>query len=210
MLVRVKNAGVGPWDALIRENKSVVELSLPLVLGSDVSGVVEAAGSAASPFQRGDEVYGVTNYDFIGGYAEYALASTRSLARKPESLNFPEAASAPVVAVTAWQMLFDYAKASAGMGVLIHGAGGNVGAYAVQLASQAGLRVFATASAQEANYVRECGAQTVIDYQRERFEDLGAAGEHRSRPGGWRHTKAVVSNYQDWRDPRFRGVEART
>jgi len=169
-LVRVKGAGVGPWDALIREHKSVVDSPLPLILGSDLSGIVEAVGST-SGFQPGDEVYGVTNAQFIGGYAEFALADAHRIARKPHTLDFLEAASAPVVAVTAWQMLFDYAHASPGQSVLIHGAAGSVGAYAVQLASQAGLHVFATASADGAPYVRGLGATTVIDYQQTRFED---------------------------------------
>ena len=170
VLVRVRAAGVGPWDALIREGKSVVNAPLPLILGSDLSGVVEAAGSASSPFQPGDEIYGVTNAQFIGAYAELALASVDRIARKPETLSFLDAASAPVVAVTALQMLFDYAKAQAGQSVLIHGAGGNVGAYAVQLAHQAKLQVFATAAAGDAQYVTKLGAATVIDYRKTRFE----------------------------------------
>jgi NADPH:quinone reductase-like Zn-dependent oxidoreductase len=172
VLVRVKASGVGPWDALIREHKSAVDSPLPLVLGSDFSGVVETAGSASGSFQPGDEIYGATNAQFIGAYAEFALASVTMVGRKPKTLSFVEAASAPVVAVTAWQMLFDYAKASEGQKVLIHGAGGNVGAYAVQLASQAGLQVFATASADDARYVKELGATAVIDYKHARFEEI--------------------------------------
>jgi NADPH:quinone reductase-like Zn-dependent oxidoreductase len=93
------------------------------------------------------------------------------IARKPRSLSFAEAASAPVVAVTAWQMLHDYAKAASGQSVLIHGAGGNVGCYAVQMARRAGLEIFATASAKDAPYLRSLGAKTVIDYRSQRFED---------------------------------------
>ena len=168
--VRVASAGVGPWDALIRENKSAVNVPLPLILGADLSGVVEAVGTGVTQFQPGDEIYGVTNPQFIGAYAELAVASANMIARKPESLSFHEAASAPVVAVTAWQMLFDYAKASSGQSVLILGAGGNVGAYAVQLASQAGLHVYATASADDAPYVQSLGATAVIDYKQTPFE----------------------------------------
>jgi NADPH:quinone reductase-like Zn-dependent oxidoreductase len=168
--VCVASAGVGPWDALIRENKSAVNAPLPLILGSDLSGVVEAVGPGVTQFQPGDEIYGVTNPQFIGAYAELALASANMIARKPALLSFREAASAPVVAVTAWQMLFDYAKASSGQSVLILGAGGNVGAYAVQLASQAGLHVYAAASAADAPYVRSLGAKAVIDYKQTRFE----------------------------------------
>ncbi len=172
VLVRVENAGVGPWDALIREGKSVVASPLPITLGSDISGVVEAVGLGVTQFKPGDEVFGVTNPQFIGGYAEFALASANMIATKPASLTFEQAASAPVVAVTAWQMLFDYAKVAAGQSVLILGAGGNVGAYAVQLASQAGMHVYATASANDSQYVRGLGASTVVDYKQARIEEV--------------------------------------
>jgi len=111
ILVRVAAAGVGPWDALFRERKVVVSSPLPLILGSDLSGVVEATGPGVTKLKAGDEVYGVTNSAFLsaflGSYAQYALASHMMIAQKPRSLNFVEAASIPVVAVTAWQMLFD-------------------------------------------------------------------------------------------------------
>jgi NADPH:quinone reductase-like Zn-dependent oxidoreductase len=171
LLVRVAAAGVGPWDALIREHKSVVETPLPLILGSDLSGVVEAAGTGVTEFKAGDEVYGVTNKQFVGAYAEYALASAEMVARKPKSLNFVQAASAPVIAVTAWQMLFEYAQVKAGQSVLIHGAAGNVGAYAVQLANQAGLQVLATAGPADLDYVQGLGAERVVNYRTTKFED---------------------------------------
>lgn len=170
LLVRVKAAGVGNWDALIREGK--VELQpLPLILGSELSGIVEATGAGVSGFKAGDEVYGATNEQFSGAYAEYALASAGLMAQKPTTLNFIEAASTPIVTVTAWQMLFDYAHATAGQTVLIHGAGGNVGAYAVQLAKQTGLHVIATAASDDLDYVRDLGAERVVDYTTERFEE---------------------------------------
>ena len=172
VLVRVANAGVGPWDALIREQKSIVRLALPITLGSDLSGVVEATGPGVSTLARGDRVYGVTNPEFAGAYAEFSVARANMIAPKPESLTFSQAASAPVVAVTAWQMLFEFAKAASGQTVLIHGAGGNVGSYAVQLAADAGLHVIATASAEDAPYVKGLGASTVIDYKSQRFEEL--------------------------------------
>ena len=170
--VRVKAAGVGPWDALIREGKSGVAQTLPLILGSDIAGIVDAIGRNVSDFNVGDEVYGVTNERFTGGYAEYALASAGMMAQKPRTLSFIEAASAPVVAVTAWQMLFEYAHATAGQKVLIQGGAGNVGAYAVQLAKEAGLDVIATASSRDLEFVRAMGADTVIDFQHVRFEDV--------------------------------------
>ena len=171
VLVRVMAAGVGPWDALIRAGKAVVNPPLPLILGSDFSGVVEALGPGVPNFKPGDEVYGATNPQFIDAYAEFTCASAKMIARKPTSLNYVQAASAPVVAVTASQILFEYAHAAAGQTVLIHGAAGNVGAYAVQLAKNAGLHVIATAASRDAAYVRSLGAEKIIDYQDARFEE---------------------------------------
>ena len=171
LLIRVAAAGVGPWDALIREKKSVVNVPLPIILGSDLAGTVEAVGAETSAFKPGDEVYGVTNPNFCGAYCEYAVVQANMVALKPKSLSFIEAASAPVVAVTAWQMLFDYAQAQSGQSILIHGAAGNVGAYAVQLAKQAGIQVFATAGSDDLDRVRALGADTVIDYKKSNFED---------------------------------------
>ena len=126
--VDVEAAGVGPWDALVRQGFSALPQPLPLTLGSDVAGVVAEVGEKVSDFAVGDEVFGVTNSQFTGGYAEYANVSTTMVARKPNSLSFEEAASVPVVVVTASQMLFDYARAESGQRVLIHGGAGNVGA----------------------------------------------------------------------------------
>ena len=137
VLVRVAAAGVAPWDALIREGKSKVTPPPPLTLGSDLSGVVEETGPGVSQFIKGDEVYGATNPGFVGAQAEYAVASATMIARKPLRLSHLEAASAPAVAVTAWQMLHDYAHVQARQTVLILGAAGNVGAYAVHLAANA-------------------------------------------------------------------------
>src|SRR5262245_10979800 len=161
----VAAAGVGPWDALIREGKSKVSPPPPLTLGSDLSGVVEETGADVSQFKKGDEVYGLTNSQFVGAQAEYAVASAAMIAHKPLRLNHLEAASAPVVAVTAWQMLHEYAHAQAQQTVLILGAGGNVGAYAVQLAMNAGLHVVALVGSKDIEYVRGLGAETVVDYR---------------------------------------------
>jgi len=199
LVVRVAAAGVGPWDALIREGQSVVQLSLPIILGSDLAGIVDSVGAGVVQFQPGDEVFGVTNKQFCGAYAEYAVASAHMLAAKPRSLSFVEAASVPVVAVTAYQMLFDHAQVKAGQSVLIHGAAGNVGAYAVQLAKQAELQVFATAGPADLDYVRGLGAEVVVNYKTTKFEDavppvdavldtVGGETQHRSfrvlKPGG--------------------------
>jgi NADPH:quinone reductase-like Zn-dependent oxidoreductase len=172
LVVRVVAAGVGPWDALIREGKSVVQPSLPVILGAAFAGIVDSVGTGVIQFKPGDEVFGVTNKQFCGAYAEYAVASAQMVAAKPRSLSFVEAASVPVVAVTAYQMLFDRARLKAGQAVLIHGAAGNVGAYAVQLAKQAELQVFAVAGPGDLDYVRGLGAEMVVNYKTTKFEDV--------------------------------------
>jgi len=171
IVVQVKAAGVAPWDALVRSGKSALPQSLPLILGSDLSGVVDSIGPGVARLNIGDEVFGVTNDRFTGAYAEYAVAKAGMIAPKPTTLNHVHAASVPVVAVTAWQMVFDFAQLSPGQSVLIHGGAGNVGAYAVQLAKKAGALVIATASGKDAVYVRGLGADGVIDYRATRFEE---------------------------------------
>lgn len=172
LVVETAFAGVGPWDALIREHKSAVSIELPAILGSDVAGIVVSIGPGVTGYRTGDAVYGVTNKNFCGAYAEYAVVSAGMVAPKPQTLSFAEAASAPVIAVTARQMLFEYADLKAGQSVLIHGAGGNVGAYAVQLAKRAGLSIFATAGPDDLDYVKHLGASTVISYRTDRLAEL--------------------------------------
>ena len=216
LLVRVNAAGVGNWDALVREGKIPHE-PLPLVLGYELSGVVEVTGPGVSGFTAGEEVYGATNEQLTGAYAEHAVPSATRMAHKPKSLNFIEAASAPIVTVTAWQMLFEYARVTAGQTVLIHGAAGNVGAYAVQLARQAGLYIVATAGSPDLDYVRGLGAERVVDYHTERFEEsvtgvdvvldtVGGDTQQRSlrvlKPGGL--LVSVVSPVSETAQERYR------
>jgi NADPH:quinone reductase-like Zn-dependent oxidoreductase len=172
VLIRVEAAGVGPWDALIRTGTSGLPQPLPVTLGSDLSGVVEAFGHDVKDFAVGDQVYGLTNSRFVGAYAEYAVATASMIAKKPTTLTHVEAASVPVVAVTAWRMVFDSARVSPGQTFLIHGGAGAVGAYAVQLAHRARARVITTASADDHAYVRALGADQVIDFHAVRFEDV--------------------------------------
>jgi NADPH:quinone reductase-like Zn-dependent oxidoreductase len=171
VLLRVKAAGVGPWDALIRSGQSVLPQPLPLTLGSDVAGVVESVGSGVSHLQAGDAVFGATNGQFTGGYAEYAVASATKLARMPKRMGFIEAAAVPVVACTAWQMVFEHGAMDSTKRVLVHGAAGNVGSYAVQFAKRLAREVVATAASDDAEYVRMLGADRVIDFHSTRFEE---------------------------------------
>ncbi|XUW93191.1 NADP-dependent oxidoreductase (plasmid) [Burkholderia sp. M6-3] len=163
LLIKISAAGVGPWDACIRSGKSALAQRLPLTPGSDISGTVVSTGPDLTGWSVGDEVFGGTNPRFTNGYAEYAVADAAMLAIKPPEMNAPEAASVPVIAVTAWQMLFEFAKLQPGQRVLVYGAAGNVGSYAVMLAAQAGARVIATASQTQAQYVRSLGAEEVVD-----------------------------------------------
>ena len=172
VLLRVKAAGVGPWDALVRSGRSVLPQPLPLTLGSDVSGIVEQVGTGVSQFQAGDAIFGATNARFTGGYAEYALAAATKLAKMPRRLGFIEAASVPVVACTAWQMVFDHGVIDVTKRVLVHGAAGNVGAYAVQLAKRVAHEVIATAFSDDVAYVQALGADRVIDVKKSRFEEM--------------------------------------
>jgi NADPH:quinone reductase-like Zn-dependent oxidoreductase len=169
VLVRVYAAGVGPWDALVRTGVSGLPQTLPLTLGSEVSGVVEKIGAKTAGFAIDDEVFGATNPRFVDGYGEYAVAAARMIAPKPAELSHIETASVPVVAVTAWQMLFDHAKAHEGQTVVVHGGGGNVGAYAVQLARSSKLHVIATIHGGGADNVRSLGADEVIDTKSDDF-----------------------------------------
>ena len=174
VLIRVKAAGVNPVDWKIREGY-VQELfghDLPLILGCDLSGVVELAGADVRHLKAGDAVYGYVNLARCGAYADYAIGLESELARKPETIEFNEAAAIPVGALTSWQALFDIAGLSSGQKVLIHAASGGVGHMAVQLARAKGAVVYGTASAKNADFVRSLGVDEFIDYQTTRFEEV--------------------------------------
>ena len=171
VLVRVHAAGVGPWDAWVRAGRSALPQPLPLTLGADLAGTVEATGSRDSPFSAGDEVFGVTNPRFTGAYAQYALAFTRMLAHKPRR-DFIESAAVPVVAVTARQMLFRDARVRAGDRVLVQGAAGNVGAYAVHFARAAGAQVIASVLPRDMDEALRLGADEVTSIPSEEAQRL--------------------------------------
>jgi len=171
VLVRIAATGVGPWDAIIREGQSKVSPSPPLTLGSDLSGIVEAVGPDVTRLAIGDEVYGVTNNLFVGANAEFAVASAGMVALKPRRLTSLEAASIPVVAVTAWQMLFEYARPEPGHTLVVLGAAGNVGAYAVQFAANAGFHVIAVVGSKDVEYARTLGANEVVDHRATDFAE---------------------------------------
>jgi NADPH:quinone reductase-like Zn-dependent oxidoreductase len=173
LLVRVHAVGVNPFDWKVRAGylKEVLHSKLPLILGWDVSGVVEEVGSGVSNFKAGDAVYALLNFARDGAYAEYITIRAAEVAAKPTSLDHLRAASVPLAALTAWQALFDIAGLSAGQTLLIHAAAGGVGTYAVQLAKTKSVHVIGTASARNQDFLRKLGADEVVDYQATRFED---------------------------------------
>jgi NADPH:quinone reductase-like Zn-dependent oxidoreductase len=174
VLVRVHAAGVNPLDWKVRAGhvKAWLQHRLPLIPGWDVSGVVEAVGSGVKAFKVGDAVYGMLDFTHNGAYAEYVATGTRNLAPKPGSIDHVHAAAVPLAALTAWQALFNVARLTLGQTVLIHGAAGGVGHFAVQFAKWKGARVIGTASSGNEGFLRELGADEVIDYRTRPFEEV--------------------------------------
>ncbi|MBC3843166.1 NADP-dependent oxidoreductase [Streptacidiphilus sp. 4-A2] len=169
VLVRVHAAGMNPTDWKHRQFSGLVG-TLPLVLGWDVSGVVEAVGLGVTLHQVGDEVFGMLPYPHgVGSFAEYVVAPARALVRKPEGIDHVQAAAIPLAALTAWQALVDTAGLQPGQRVLIHAAAGGVGHFAVQIAKELGAYVIGTASAPKHGLLRELGADELIDYRTEDF-----------------------------------------
>lgn len=176
VLIEVHAASVNPRDWLLREGRYVFRYLMrgfPLILGSDVSGVVVESGRNTTRFQRGDAVFGMqTAFGRMGGYAEYIAIDERALAAKPANISHEEAAAAPCAALTAYGALVRIGRTTGGSRVTIIGASGGVGTYATQLAKALGATVTAVTSARNASLVRSLGADRVIDYTTERFESL--------------------------------------
>ena len=174
VLIRVHATSVNPVDWKVREGhlREMMKYTLPLIPGWDVSGVVESIGAGVMRLKTGDEVYGRPDISRNGAYAEYIAVRESEVALKPKSLDHAHAAAIPLAALTAWQALFYAAKLAAGQTVLIHGAAGGVGTFAVQFAKLKGARVIATASKKNHDFLRSLGAAEVIDYNTTKFEDV--------------------------------------
>jgi alcohol dehydrogenase len=178
VLVKVKAAGVNPIDWKIREGymQQMIPLQFPSTLGMDFSGTIEKVGAGVSGFNVGDdEVYGQASVTRVGSgaFAEIALANADSIAHKPKSLNHQEAAGLPLVGVSAWQALVETIGLTDGQKkILIHGGAGGIGSIAIQLAKRLGAYVATTASTNDKQFVKELGADEVIDYKTQTFEDL--------------------------------------
>jgi NADPH:quinone reductase-like Zn-dependent oxidoreductase len=203
VLIRVRAAGLNPVDWKTRSGRGVARsqaIAFPYIPGWDVSGVVEEVSGGAVAFRPGDEVFGMVRFPQIGSAcAETCAAPAAHLALKPRSLDHVEAAALPLVALTAWQALFEAARLEGGQRVVIHAAAGGVGHVAVQLARWKGAHVTGTASGRNGDFVRQLGADVCVDYETTCFEDVARdadvvldslAGETRDRswqvlkPGG--------------------------
>lgn len=174
VLIRVVATSVNPVDWKIRKGylKSFIPYEMPLTMGWDVSGVVEKTGPAVTRFKPGDAVYSRPDIRRNGAYAEYVALRESEIAFKPATISHVEAASLPLVSITAWESLFTTAGLTEGQKVLIHAGAGGVGSIAVQLARAKGAHVTATASAGKADLVRSLGADEVIDYRSQDFSKL--------------------------------------
>jgi NADPH:quinone reductase-like Zn-dependent oxidoreductase len=172
VLVKVKSTAVNHLDLVKASGtiRQILPIDLPWIPGHEFSGIVEQIGSDVAGYAPSDAVFGANGTG--GTYAEYLAIKPAVIARKPSNLSFEEAASVPVAAQTAWQGIFMQGQLEKGQTILIHGGAGAVGAYAVQLASHAGATVVATASGDDEAYLKSIGASQVINYRKERFENV--------------------------------------
>jgi NADPH:quinone reductase-like Zn-dependent oxidoreductase len=173
VLIKVYATSINPVDWKIREGmrKEKFPTKLPLTLGWDVSGVIEQAGNHVRNFSIGDEVYSRPDPDRNGTYAEYVVVKANQVGLKPRSIDHIQAAAVPLAGLTAWQGLFKHGQLQKGQRVLIHAASGGVGTFAVQFARWKGAYVIGTASEANLDFVKQIGANEVIDYKNERFEE---------------------------------------
>ena len=174
LLVRVHAASVNPVDIKTRDGKlkTLLKYRFPLVLGNDLSGVVSDVGSRVTRFKKGDAVYARVDKNRIGTFAEFAVVRDGAAALKPTNVTFEEAASLPLVALTAWQALVEIGRLGANQRVLIHAGSGGVGSVAIQLARHMGATVLTTVGKRNVELVKRLGANVAIDYRSERFEDV--------------------------------------
>jgi len=177
ILVNVKASGVNPVDWKIREGymQQMIQLQFPSTLGLDFSGVIKQVGeNVPSDFKQGDEVYGQASVlrGGSGAFAESALVDQDAIAHKPKTLNSEEAAALPLVGVSAWQALVENIGLSKGQKILIHGGAGGIGSIAIQLAKHLGAYVATAVSTNDKQFVQDLGADQVIDYKTENFEDM--------------------------------------
>jgi alcohol dehydrogenase len=176
VLVKIKAAAINPVDWKIREGymQQMIPLQFPSPLGMDFSGVIEKVGQGVSQFRQGDEVYGQASLmsGGSGAFAEMALANADTIAHKPKSLSHLEAAGVPLVGVSAWLALVETINLQKSQKILIHGGAGGIGSVAIQLAKHLGAYVATTVSTNDKQFAKELGADEIIDYKTQTFEEL--------------------------------------
>jgi NADPH:quinone reductase-like Zn-dependent oxidoreductase len=170
VLIKVRSAGINPVDYKLR--KEGFGRSFPMIIGSDVSGVIEAIGKNVTKFNIGDEVFSALDFEIMSGYAEYVTANESLPALKPSTISYHEAAAVPLAALTAWQALFDHGQLQADQKVLIHASAGGVGHFAVQFAKWKGAYVYGTSSASNKSFLESMGVDRAIDYSTEDFTKI--------------------------------------
>lgn len=202
VLVKIHAASLNPIDFKVRDGKIkfIRSYSFPLILGHDLAGVVSAVGSKVTRFKIGDKVYSRPRNDRIGSLAQFIAVDENELAHMPKNLTFEEAASIPLVGLTSWQALFDVAGMKRGDRVFIQAGAGGIGTFAIQLAKHFGAHVMTTTSSRNMDFVRSLGADEIVDYKTQKFEEvlqnvdivfdtLGGDALYKSfqalRPGGW-------------------------
>ncbi|MEK5040491.1 NADP-dependent oxidoreductase [Sporosarcina sp. FSL K6-3457] len=174
VLAEIHAASINPLDSKIRDGtiKLLIKYKMPLILGNDFSGVVAKVGAKVTSFKVGDEIYGRPRKSSIGTFAEYISIHENDIALKPKNLSFEEAASVPLVGLTAYQALHDILQLQKGQKILIQAGAGGVGTFAIQLAKLMGATVATTASEAGTNLVKSLGADEIINYRTEKFEDI--------------------------------------
>ncbi|AXY10504.1 NADP-dependent oxidoreductase [Bacillus thuringiensis LM1212] len=174
VLAEIYAASINPIDFKIRDGKvkMLLKYEMPLILGNDFSGVITKVGSKVTRFKVGDEIYARPRKNKIGTFAEYIAIHEDDIALKPKNLSFEEAASIPLVGLTSYQALHDIMQLQKGQKILIHAGSGGVGTFAIQLAKIMGATVTTTASEAGANLVKSLGADEIINYKTEKFEDI--------------------------------------
>ncbi|MEC2917944.1 NADP-dependent oxidoreductase [Bacillus tropicus] len=174
VLAEIHAASINPIDFKIRDGKvkMLLKYEMPLILGNDFSGVITKVGSKVTRFKVGDEIYARPRKNKIGTFAEYIAIHEDDIALKPKNLSFEEAASIPLVGLTSYQALHDNMQLQKGQKILIHAGSGGVGTFAIQLAKIMGATVTTTASEAGANLVKSLGADEIINYKTEKFEDM--------------------------------------
>ena len=176
ILIKTYSSSFNPMDHMIvaGDYKALGKVSFPVGIGRDVSGIVDEVGKNVKKFKKGDKVYSRINENHVGTMAEYVVSNVKDTALMPSNLSFDESASIPLVGLTTYQALEDIAKLSKGENILIHAGSGGIGTFAIQLAKHLGAHVTTTTSTKNISFVRDLGADKVIDYTSENYLDEGA------------------------------------